>query len=273
MKHQKTGRKPKAGIPVHPLLRLSEANLELHNRYTPEERSEIYDRALATIFPKVPTEKIQPVLIRPPKTETDTICRVVISGLFVRLFFPEKRDDFREVVRRFRYGWEGCWERKFSESVDIVDRAAEIANEILLGGFCIQIENEAVKDRVIARSFVPEAFKSIKRAMSGLYVGCFVINWPKTEDRYAEAMKLTAARYADGSVYVPSEHYLDIEDFAEINEFVMSEAAIELAAEAKAAREAAIIINPKRKTRKAPKKNERSNSNGIPAHLRDDADN
>jgi hypothetical protein len=64
---------------------------------------------------------------------------------------------------------------------------------------------------------------------------------------------------------------LEIEDFAEINEFVLSEAAIDLAAEAKAARESAIIIAPKRKTRKAPKKNEHG-SNGIPAHLRDDAD-
>jgi hypothetical protein len=270
MKSRNQGRKPKSGIKIHPLLRLTKESFAIHNRYTPEERSEIYDRALTTIFPKVPTEKIQPVLIRPPKTETDTICRVLIVDRYVRLFFPEKRDDFRDLVKRFRYGWDGCWERKFSASVDIVDRAAEIANEILLGGFCIQLENEAVKDRVIARSFVPEAFKSIKRATSGLYVGCFAINWPKAEDCYAEAMKLTAARYADGSVYVPSEHFLEIEDFAEINEFVLSEAAIELAAEAKAAREAAIIISPKRKTRKTPKKNEHS-SDGIPAHLRDDA--
>jgi hypothetical protein len=254
------------------LLRISEGNLELHHRYTPEERSEIYDRALTTIFPKVPTERIQPVLIRPPKTETNTICRVLIVDRHVRLFFPEKRDDFRDLVKRLRYGWDGCWERKFSESVDIVDRAAEIANELLLAGFCVQIENEAVKDRVIDRSFIPEAFKSIKRALAGLYKDCFVINWPKADDCYAEAMKLTAARYADGSVYVPSEHFAEIEDFAEINEFVLSEAAIELAAEAKTARESAIIISPKRKTRKAPKKNERSNSNAIPAHLRDDAD-
>lgn len=271
MKTRNQGRKRKSGVPVRPLLRISPENSELHDRYSDAERSEIYDRALTTIFPKIPTEKIQPVLIRPRKTETETICRVVIAGRHVRLFFPEKRDDFRDLVKRFRYGWEGCWERKFSESIDIVDRAAEIANELLLAGFCIQVENEAVKDRVIARSFVPEAFKSIKRAMAGLYKDCFVINWPKAEDCYAEAMKLTAARYADGSVYVPSEHFEEVQDFAEINEFVMSEAAIELVAEAKAARESAIIIAPKRKTRKAPKKNEHS-SNGIPAHLRDDAD-
>ena len=272
MKSQKVGRPVKNGVPVHPLLRISEANLELHNRYTPEERSEIYDRALTTVFPRVPTEKIQPVLIRPVDVGTNTICRVLIVGRCVRLFFPEKRDDFRDLVKRFRYGWDGCWEREFPESIDIVDRAAEIANELLIGGFCIQVENEAVKDRVISRSFVPEAFKSIKRVTAGLYKDCFIINWPKAEDCYSEAMKLTAARYADGSVYVPSEHFAEIEDFAEINEFVLSDGAIELAAEAKAARESAIIIAPKRKTRKAPKRNENHSNNAIPAHLRDDAD-
>lgn len=271
MKSRKAGRPVKSGVPVHPLLRISEANLEIHDRYSPEERSEIYDRALTTIFPAVKSEVVTPVLIRPQKTLTNTVCRVVIANRHVRLFFPEKRDDFREVVRQFRYGWEGCWERQFAESVDILDRAAEIANEILISGFCIQVENDTVKDRVIARSFIPEAFKTIKRALSGVYKDYFIINWPKTEDYYAEAMKLTAAKYSDGSIYVPGEHFTEIEDFAEINEFVLSEGAISLAAEAKLARESAIIINPKRKTRKAPKKNEHS-SNEIPAHLRDDLD-
>lgn len=271
MKSKKAGRKRRHGVPVRILLRISEANLDTHNRYSDAERSEIYDRALAEIFPKVLVEKSQPILIRPRETETDTICRIVIVDRYVRLFFLEKRDDFRALVKRFRYSWEGCWERQFPESVDIVDRAAEIANEVLLSGFCIQVNHEVVKDRIIARSFVPEVFKTIKRAMSGVYEGSFAINWPKAEDYYAEAMKLTAARYSDGSVYVPSEHFAEVEDFAEINEFVMSGAAIELATEARAVREAAIIINPKRKTRKTPKKNE-PNSNEILAHLRDDVD-
>lgn len=271
MKSQKVGRKAKAGVPVHPLLRLSESNVEVHYRYSPEERSEVYDRALTLIFPKVPTQKIKPVLIRPRQTLTDTVCRVLIVSDSVRLFFPEKRDDFRDLVNRFQYRWDACWERKFSASVDIVDRAAEIANEILLAGFCIQVEHEVVKDRVIARSFTPEAFKLIRQVVQGAYKDWFIINWPKAEDCYGEAMKLTAAKYSDGAVYVPSEHFAEVEDFAEINEFVLSQAAIELVAEAKEIRASAIIISPKRKTKKAPKKNERS-SDGIPAHLRDDAD-
>jgi hypothetical protein len=271
MKLQKTGRPPKSGIRIQPLLRISEANQEIHDRYTPEERSEIYDRALTTIFPRHQAKAVVPTLVRPPKIKTATICRVAIVGRWVRLFFPEKRDDFRTLVNRFRYRWEGCWERQFAESVDIVDRAAEIANEILIAGFCIQLEDDKVKGRVVDQSFAPEAFKTVARVTQGVYQDYFVLQWPKAEDCYDEVMKLTAAKYSDGAVYVPREHFAEVEDFAEINEFVLSEGAIALCAETKTALESAIIINPKRKAKKAPKKNERS-SNTIPAHLRDDAD-
>lgn len=270
MKSKTPGRKKRSGIPVRVLLRIPEDLIDLHNRYSDVERSEIYSKALKTIFPVAKSATIPPVIIRPLKIKTDTICRILVNDRWVKLFFPEKHDDFRELVKRFRYSWDGCWERQFADSVDIIDRAAEIANELLLGGFCVQVENSTVKDRVIAQSFVPEAFKTIRRVTGGVRKDYFVIDWPRGEDCYSEAMKLTAAKYADGSVYVPCEHFAEIEDFAEINEFVMSEAAIKLASEAKAAREAAIIIAPKRKTRKAPKKNEHSSE--IPTHLKDDTD-
>lgn len=271
MKSKKVGRKAKDGIPIHPLLRISPEGREIHVRYTPEERSEIYDRALSTIFPRSVSAKTLPVLIRPSKTLTDTICRVVLVGRWVRLFFAEKRDDFRGLVKKFLYSWEGCWEREFAESVDIIDRAAEISNELLLAGFWIQVDNESIKDRIVSQSFVPEAFKTIKRCTKGVYKDCFVFNWPRSDDYYAEAMKLTAARYSDGSIYVPSEHFAEVEDFAEVNDFMMSEAAVSLAAEAKAAKEAAIIVNPKRKVKKTPKRDKNSSAT-IPAHLRDDFD-
>lgn len=272
MKSRKRGRPQSGGVPIHPLLRLSEGAFEIHSRYSPEERSEVYERALSTIFPSAKSQSIPPVLIRPMKIETDTICRVVVEEPWVRLFFPEKRDDFRELVKRFRYAWDNCWERRFTKSVDILDRAAEIAAELLLAGFCVQVDNESVRSRAIAASYQPEPFKTIRRVTKGLYKDYFILEWPRADDCYGEAMKITAAKYSDGSVYVPSEHFLEIEDFAEINDFVLSEGAIALAAEAKAAKEAAIIVSPKRKAKKAPKTPKKNECSNIPAHLRDDGD-
>jgi hypothetical protein len=272
MKSRNQGRKRKSGVAIHPLLRIDETNRELHDRYSPEERSEIYNRALTTIFPAVQIEKSVPVLIRPPETVTNTVCRVVIAGRWVRLFLPEKRDDFRNAVRRYFYRWEGCWEREFSDSIDIIDRAAEIANEVLIIGICIQIENDKIKDRLIDKTFAPEAFKTIRRGLEGAYKDYFVIRWPKTEDCYDKAMRITAAKYSDGLIYVPPEHFAEVEDFAEINDFVLSEAAIALVAEAKIARESAIIIQPQRKTRRNSKKKNESSRKEVPAHLRDDFD-
>jgi hypothetical protein len=211
-------------------------------------------------------------LIRPQKTVTETICRVDISNQWVRLLLPEKRDDFRDLVKKFRYQWEGSWCRQFSQSVDICDRAAEICNELLIAGFCIQVANDKVKDRIIAQSFTPEQFKLISKCVSGAYSGQFSFAYPKSEsDRwYKEINKLNGCRYADGVLYVPSEQFEEVEDFAECNDFGFSEGALSLISKAKALKESAIIFTPTRKQRK--KKNELTRTDSIPAHLRDDGD-
>lgn len=271
MKLQKAGRKRRSGVAIRPLLRISEQNKDLYDRYSDEERSEVFDRALASIFPKQKSSNTSPTLIRPKVVKTGTACRVVLHNQWIRLFFPEKRDDFRSVVKAFRYVWNGCWEREFSASADIVDRAAEIANEIMLLGLCIQLECPDVQKRLLSNSFVPESFKTIKRSLSEPYKDWFVFDWPKSDDCYSEIMKLAAARYSNGSVHVPKEHFIEVQDFAEINDFTLSEGAIALASEAEIARDSAIIINPKRKSRKGKKKNELPD-NAIPKHLRDDDD-
>jgi hypothetical protein len=187
----------------------------------------------------------------------------------VKLFLPEKRDDFRGVVKRFLYAWDGsCWQRQFLESIDIVDRAAEIGCEILLSGFCVQVQSDSVKQRIIDASFRPEAFRTIKRSLSGLFKDCFVVSWPKGDDFYEKAMRITAARYSDGSIYVPPEHYLDVADFAEIEGFEFSQAALDLAEEARLAVDRSIIVSPKRRSKKAD--DSHSVKDEIPKHLRDE---
>jgi hypothetical protein len=273
MKKEKRGRKRVSGIPRRRLIRLNPENVEIFDRYSDSELADVVNRALKTIFPKNADTPSVPIVIRPVETLTETICRIAIVDREVRLIFPERRDDFGALVKRFRYQFpSGCWSRSFPESIDIIDRAAEIGNELLCGGFCVQVDSPQVQSRMLGRSFVPEPFKTIKRVTKGLFKDCFIIEWTKSDDCYSEAMKLTAAKYSDGSVYVPSEHYLEVEDFAELNCFVLSEGAIALAAEAKAIRESSIVVSPKRKTRKSTKRNAEDYETGIPPHLRDDAD-
>jgi len=273
MKLQKAGRKKVSGIPRRRLIRISPENVEIFDRYSDAELAEVVNRSLQQIFPKIVDAPKCPVVIRPVETKTETICRIVIADREIRLIFPERRDDFAALVKQFKFVFpNGCWSRAIVKSANIVDRAAEIGNELLCEGFSIQVDSPQVQSRILDRSFVPEAFKIIKRTISGTYAGCFAIEWPKSEDCYSEAVKLTSARYSDGTVYVPGEHFAEVEDFAEINDFWISTAARDLYAESKLLRESAIIINPKRKTKMKAAKVETPTIDTIPAHLRDDGD-
>lgn len=273
MKHQKLGRKRASGIPRRRLIRISPENIEIFDRYSDAELAEVVNRSLQQIFPKVPDAPKCPIVIRPVETKTETICRVMIVDREIRLIFPERRDDFATLVKQFKFIFpNGCWSRSIPKSVDIVDRAAEIGNELLCEGFSIQVDSPQVQSRILDRSFVPEAFKIIKRVIAGTYEGCFAIEWPRSEDCYSEAVKLTSARYSDGTVYVPGEHFAEVEDFAEINDFWISPAARDLYTESKLLRESAVIINPKRKSKKKAAKVELPITDTIPAHLRDDFD-
>lgn len=267
------GRKRVSGLPRRRLVRLSPESAEIFDRYSDSDLSEVVNRAMQSIFPRVADAPKSPIVVRPVEVLTETICRIAIVDREIRLIFPERRDDFAALVKRFKYGFpSGCWCRVFPESIDVIDRAAEIGNELLCEGYCVQIDSPQVQSRMLGRSFVPEPFKTIKRVTKGVFKDYFILEWAKADDCYSEAMKLTAARYSDGAVYVPSEHYLEVEDFAEINDFSMSEGAIALASEARLIRESAIVVNPKRKPRKSTKKNAEEHEAGIPAHLRDDGD-
>lgn len=273
MKHQKSGRKRASGIPRRRLIRINAENVEVFDRYSDAELAEIVNRSLQQIFPKIVDAPKCPVVIRPVETKTETICRIAIVDREIRLIFPERRDEFAALVKQFKFVFpNGCWSRAIVKSANIVDRAAEIGNELLCEGFSIQVDSPQVQSRILDRSFVPEAFKIIKRTISGTYAGCFAIEWPKAADCYSEAMKLTASRYSDGTVYVPGDHFAEVEDFAKLNDFWMSPAAQELSAESELLRESAVIINPKRKSKKKAAKVELPITDTIPAHLRDDFD-
>jgi hypothetical protein len=270
----KRGPKPRQGNIRRIQFRLSDAAAEVCDRYSDQERSEIFEKALFKIFPAVKDAVPTPTLIRPRKVKTETVCRIEIKGRVIQLWFPEKRDDFRDLVKRFRYTWDGCWSRTFREDADILDRAAEIGDELILAGFCVRLDLEDARERLIAQSFIPEPFKLISKRTSGDWVDHFVFGFPKEGDWYDEIMKITGVKYVDKSLYVPPENFEEVLDFAEINGFELSEGALVLVEQARSMRESAIILDRSRKQKKS-----RAKKNGckpsevtVPAHLRDDSD-
>lgn len=226
--------------------RLEEGLEQVCDSYSLAELNQIFNQALRTIDPVPSLGLTSRVLLRPQEPKTFSVCRVLVNSQIVRLVFPEKRDDFRDIAVRYRYEWKDwCWQRTIPTTGNIVDRAAEITNEMLLAGFCVQVEHSTIKERAIAASYTPEPFRLIKSSTHSTYNGWFVVSWPRNEDWYNRAMKITCAKYVDGMVRVPPEQFMEVQDFAEEHGFALTDAAKAIAAQAQADWDAAVICSPK----------------------------
>lgn len=258
-------------IPRRVLLRLEPRHAELFDCYTTEQISQLMARALDTITPDFVPGIVAPLILKPKQLSTVTIARVSVHGLIIRVLFPEKLEGFRSVVKLLRYEWDRpFWMRRFKQEHVICDRAAELCYRILEIGIPVQIDYTGVRDKVVSGKFQIEPMRLIKVVTTGAYEGWFSFNWPKGEDYYPKAMSITAARYSDGRVIAPPEHFVEVEDFAETEGFSFSESARIALQESKKQQEIELLIDV-RPIKKRHSKKKRRASAGIPDHLKDDA--
>ena len=194
---------------------------------------------------KPPQSRPTRIIVRPVETITATIAWLTIDAHTIRILFPEKRDDFRAVVKRLGYVWDNpYWRREFNAKLSaetILYRAAEVAHHLLAAGFCVAPPTVAVRELALSADYEPEPHRMIKVLQDGSCAGWFAIRWPYEDDLYKEASSLPAARYAKPYVAVPPEHFAAVLDFAEVYQFTLSDAARELAAQAQALEASALI--------------------------------
>jgi hypothetical protein len=252
------------------LLRLELRHAEVFDCYTTDQLSQIMAKALDTITPDFAPGIVSPSIIRPKKLTTITIARVSVHGSIVRVLFPEKLEDFRLVARSLLYDWVNpFWARSFKQEKVVCDRAAELCYRILELGIPVQIDYTGVRDKVVSGKFQIEPMHLIKVLTAGVYKGWFCFEWPKGEDYYTKAMSITAAKYSDGRVIAPPERFLEIEDFAETEGFVFSEAARAALDESKKLQEIELLIDV-RPIAKRHKKRTKNAVEAVPDHLKDD---
>lgn len=266
------GRKAKQGEVLRVQLRLSKETKTLCDRMTSDEIAEILEIAFKSgIRPGKSLGASVQAVMRPEKIKTRTIARISADeNGTIQIQFSEKRDDFRDVVMQYGYRWnEWCWERKVSAKV-ACDRVSEIAHNLLLSGFVVQVDHSEVRDRAISGQYEPESFRMVKLTVKGIYAGWFSFEYPRADDFYGELMNLTGAKYADKQVKVPPEHFAEVEDFAEQNGFQFSPKAREALENARTLWESALLVLPKKK-RKQKANNPLDNTEvEIPDALKDD---
>lgn len=192
--------------------------------------------------------------VRPESALSETIAEIAILDKTITVKFPEKREDFRLLMRRNGFEWlSSAWRRSISPfNGTLPDRVAEIGNELLAHGFIIRIYDEAIRQKAISADFEAEQTRWIKAYTSGSEQGKVCITWSRDEDYYKSAKRLPTAKYVKPHISVDPAHYEQIMDFAEVNGFSVTEAAQALLDAARIAKESALVvaITPKPKVRK-----------------------
>jgi hypothetical protein len=192
--------------------------------------------------------------IRPEKAVTETIAEISITDSKVKVHFPEKRDDFREAIKKLGFSWEGHWERTIRPTNGAPeDRAAEVGHLLLAQGFIIRIYDTVIRQKAIDNSYEKECTRWIMARTSGDYTGWFSISWNRQkEDYYNVARKLPGSKYNSPDIVVRPEHFEEVLDFANRYNFQLSNGARNLVESAKAAKEAVLVakVDPPKKERK-----------------------
>ena len=183
--------------------------------------------------------------VRPEKPITEAVAEIHVGEREITMRFPEKREDFYELVR-FQLGYrriDGRWTRTIAGHHGTVeDRAAELGHRLLSAGFPVRIFREDIREKAISGDFAPEITRWIMKRVSGDYAGWFAIIWGHDEDYYDAAKKLKRSRYAKPAVVVPPEQFAEVLDFARLYDFCVSAAAQQIAGQAKAMRDAALVV-------------------------------
>lgn len=196
--------------------------------------------------------------VRPESPLTETVAEIKVLENAIEVHFPERREDFRELVRfKLGYTWtETRWRRDLKiTNGTVTDRAVELGNSLLAAGFCVRIFDEGIRLRAISGEFEHECKRWVYRYTGEKYTGWFALRWPRGEDFFKVAKRLPGSRWNKPYVVVPPEQFEQVLDFAEMYEFRLTSHAQAVVEEARRLKETTLtaeIVAPKKsKSRKA----------------------
>lgn len=184
------------------------------------------------------------ILVRPSAPLTPSIARISFDGDMLRVYFPEAKTAFNDIVKLMDYRWQRpYWVRTIPQELHVT-RAAELASTLLVAGYCVKGPKE-VMETAVAQSFEPEPVRTIHKRTGGNYDGWFAIWWHKERGgRLEDARRgLSGSRWDNGRLVVPPEQFEAVLDFAAQYDCYLSPGALALAEEARAEQDAAIVVD------------------------------
>lgn len=186
------------------------------------------------------------ITVRPEDPKTETVAFIKFEDETIEINFPERREDFRQIVKGRGFEWNGlqsCWIRKITIfSGPVLDRVAEVGHLLLGRGFVVRIPDMTAREMAVTGQYQKEQTRWIKESTSDKYKGSFAISWNRDrEDLYDVARQLPGSRWDRTVVTVPPERFEEVLDFAGIYGFKLSQAALNVVERARAIKEASLV--------------------------------
>lgn len=168
------------------------------------------------------------------------------SGYIIARYI--KDEDFRRFVNEHNFNWnyeEMAWRRFLSFRTGPYENyAALICNALLLEGFSVRIMDKEIIKAAVNGDFTPETKRWISWSPDKKRIA---IEWEKNEEIYQKAKMLPGAYYSHGQIFVKSEFFNEIIDFAECYGFSISPGALKRIEEKKKAMETRIVVKAQKK--------------------------
>ena len=192
-------------------------------------------------------EAIQKATLRPESPVSELPAEIKIEKDIIYIKYPERNDDFREIVKYHGFKWYGdSWARRISKFAGTVqDRAGEIGNLLLKAGFIIRVFDEEAREKAISGNYEHEQKRWITARIEGQYKGYFALSWEYGNQKIYEASRsIAGSRWSKPSVVIPAAQYEAVLDLADEFGFRLSEGAEELVESAKKTKESALVVTP-----------------------------
>ena len=202
----------------------------MHDNYG----SELLDRALDLLLdgktPDQEAEEAKTVVLSPEHKESETMVKVIYTDEEVSVESP-KDAGVIEAAKSCGFRWDGSvWMMKIGvKTGSAADRAAEIANKLLLAGYQVTVP-ESIRQAAVSGSYEPRCTRWVSKYTDDddhVYV-----SWDRDDDMYYHAKEITGAKwFSRRGMRVPTSSADEIEDFAQLYGFRITDGAKEAIAE------------------------------------------
>jgi len=191
---------------------------------------------------KVEKEAKEEAIIWPKDSKTKTTAEIIIENEKI-IVLSDKNEIIINVLKEYNYHWnsdEHHWELKLTNLMGAAeDRAAEIANKLLLEGVPIIAYSQEVKIKAIYGTF-----KRLHTRWVTTQDNLCKIKWSKKEDYFKQSKLLPSARWKDGGMLISPKYYDEIIDFADIYNFKITEGAKKLLEQERLMYEGRLTVEP-----------------------------